>query len=87
MTKKHFEIIANDLNTRAIKVISTESSYEEKWFGLFTLEQLVIDFVNSFNKLNINFDDSKFIQSCGVSKLKRELEREQATKIASGVFN
>ena len=85
MTKKHFEIIANDFNNRAIKVINTESSYEEKWYGLFTLGNLVIDFVNSFNKLNNNFDDSKFIQACGVSKLKRELEREQAYKIASGI--
>ena len=85
MTKKHFIKIAEDINTRAIVVYSSDSSYDEKWFGLLTLAHLVNDFVSTFSKFNDNFNATNFINACGVNKLKLELETIQATQIASGI--
>ena len=85
MTKKHFIKIAEDINTRAIVVYSSDSSYDEKWFGLLTLAHLVNDFVSTFSKFNDNFNATSFINAWGVNKLKLELETIQATEIASGI--
>ena len=85
MTKKHFEEIANNLNYRALVIFNGEATYQEKWYALSTLLALVYDLVQTFSKFNNNFDGGRFIQASQVAKYKLELERGQATKIASGI--
>ena len=85
MTKKHFEEIANNLDYRALVIFNGKATYQEKWYALSTLLALVYDLVQTFSKFNNNFDGGKFIQASKVSKYKLELEREQATKIATGI--
>ena len=85
MTKKHFEAIAKDVEYRASAIFNGEETYQEKWFALATLQAFVYDLAETFNGFNENFDMSRFIQATNIRKYKLELEREQATKIASGV--
>ena len=86
MTKKHFDKIAKDINERALVIFhSEESSYTEKWYGLTTLYHLINDLCSNFSQFNKNFSAYTFIVACGVNKLKLELEREQATRIATGI--
>jgi len=87
MTKKHFEKIAEDINKQGIIIQNMDNcSYDEKWFAFLILEDLTNDLLNTFSEFNNNFDMDKFIKACGIRKLKLELEREQATKIASGIL-
>jgi len=85
MTKKHFEAIAENLDYRALVIFNGEATYQEKWYALSTLLALVYDLVQTFSQFNKNFDGGRFIQASQVAKYKLELEREQATKIASGI--
>jgi len=85
MTKKHFEAMAKDVEYRALVIFNGEETYQEKWFALATLLAFVYDLVETFSRFNKNFDGGKFIQASQVAKYKLELEREQATKIASGI--
>ena len=85
MTKKHFEAIAENLEYRALVIFNGEATYQEKWYALSTLLALVYDLVQTFSKFNNNFDGGRFIHQSQVARCKLELEREQATKIASGI--
>ena len=85
MTKKHFEEIANEIKYRAIVVFNGEETYEEKWFALLTLTNLVYELSQTFKRFNENFDSGRFIQATEVLKYKLELEREQATNVATGL--
>jgi len=86
MTKKHFEAIAKNLDYRALVIFNGEATYQEKWYALSTLLALVYDLVETFSKFNDNLDSGKFIEATQVAKYKLELEREQATNIASGIL-
>jgi hypothetical protein len=85
MTKKHFEAIAKDINKKTLEILECNFSYDEKWFALLTLEDLVHELRITFSEFNNNFDVDKFIIACGVRSLKLELERDRATQIASGL--
>jgi len=85
MNKKHFEAIAEDVKYRALVIFNGEETYQEKWFALATLHAFVYDLAETFSKFNDNFDSGRFIEATQVAKYKLELEREQATKIASGI--
>ena len=85
MTKKHFEAIAKDVKYRAEVIFHGEATYQEKWYALATLHAFVYDLVSTFSKFNDNFNSGKFIEATQVAKYKLELERVQATKIASGI--
>jgi len=85
MTKKHFEAIAENLDYKASAIFNGEETYQEKWFALAILQGFVYDLAITFKGFNENFDMSRFIQSTNITKYKLELEREQATKIASGI--
>ena len=86
MTKKHFEAIANDFKYRAQVIFEGEyPSYEEKWFGLSTLNATVYDLAETFQRFNPNFNQALFIKACEVGAFKLELERQRATEIATGV--
>lgn len=86
MTRKHFERIAEDIRNKSVKVYNMECSYDEKWFALLILEDLVNDLLNTFSEFNNNFDAYKFIKASGIINIKLELERSRATEIASGVL-
>ena len=85
MTKKHFEAIAKDIEYRAAVIFKGESSYDERWFALQTLHAFVYDLISTFSKFNDNFDGGRFMEATQVARYKLELEREQATKIATGI--
>ena len=85
MTKKHFEAIAENLKYRAAVIFKEETSYNERWYALQTLNATVYDLVETFSKFNDNFDGPRFMEATQVARYKLELEREQATKIATGI--
>ena len=75
MTKKHFEAIAKDINTRATVVFFSQSlSDTEKEISLHTLKHMAYDLGSTFSKFNDNFDYDKFIKACGVVDLEQDLE-------------
>ena len=74
MTKKHFEAVAEDINKRALVIFfSQEMTDKEKFAGLHTLSHLAYDLGHTFTKFNDNFDYYKFIEACGVQKLKHDI--------------
>ena len=83
MTKKHFEAIAENLEYRAAVIFKEDTSYNERWYALQTLNATVYDLVETFSKFNDNFDGPRFMEATQVARYK--LEREQATKIATGI--
>ena len=85
MTKKHFEAIAENLEYRAAVIFKEDTSYNERWYALQTLNATVYDLVETFSKFNDNFDGPRFMEATQVARYKLELEREQATKIATGI--
>jgi|TARA_R110002050_G_C8815715_1_gene504006 hypothetical protein len=78
MTKKHFEAIANDINKKTIEIKECDFPYDEKWFALLTLEDLVHELTITFSEFNSNFDADKFIRATGIVNLSLTLKLEKA---------
>ena len=75
MTKKHFEAIAKDINTRATVVFFSQSmSDTNKAISLHTLKHMAYDLGSTFSKFNDSFDYDKFIKACGVVELEQDLQ-------------
>jgi hypothetical protein len=78
MTKKHFEAIANDINKKTIEIWECDFPYDEKWFALLTLEDLVLELTRTFSEFNSNFEADKFIRATGIVNLSLNLKLEKS---------
>lgn len=82
LTKENIALLKTQM---AAVIFKGESSYDERWFALQTLHAFVYDLISTFSKFNDNFDGGRFMEATQVARYKLELEREQATKIATGI--
>ena len=68
MTKKHFEMIAEVLKTRANAIINNEVSLDSKHYALFELRNSMYHLGEEFEEINPNFDKARFFKACEVQE-------------------
>ena len=68
MTKKHFEMVSKVLNSRARAISNSSATNEKKEYALFELRNIMYQFNDEFQAININFDSIKFIEASKVEE-------------------
>jgi len=81
MTKKHFEMIAEVLKTRANAVLNNEVSLDSKHYALFELRNTMYHLGEEFTQVNINFDTGKFYKACEVQEKLEIILKELGARV------
>ncbi len=68
MTRKHFEMIAEVLKTRAEAINNSSASNEEKHYALFELRNSMYHFGDIFEEVNPRFDKGRFFKACRIQE-------------------
>ena len=64
MTKKHFELVANTISSRAYAIENSSADNNQKAYALFELINLMYNFADEFELVNKNFNKSIFFNAC-----------------------
>ena len=64
----YYEMTADALKNRAKEITLSTASYQEKWYALFELKELMYDFADIYKAENSRFDEIKFVEACNLEK-------------------
>ena len=79
--KKHFEMIAEVLKTRANAVLNNEVSLDSKHYALFELRNTMYHLGEEFTQVNIMFDTGRFYKACEVQEKLEIILKELGARV------
>ena len=68
MTRKHFEMVAKVLNSRARAITNSSASNGAKHYALYELQSTMYHLCDEFEIINSRFDRKKFVEACNVER-------------------